>query len=237
MRTFLRMVHVPPSQESEEGQLINMSRWAMGVDGVTGKGYIDYIEEAAAAWKIAWEREFGKDAVVRTSDRWDNMVKHLGYTPHNISMSVKDALGEAITTDKEIIDISMERLRDAKIIPDEKLTPTQLAHLELARAIASWAHGGESVRNVLASIIPPASDRVRTAGMYSRNTQEIYIDLNQLNSGHNTVDTVIHELAHHTSGAEDLTEPHSVHMTRLASYVVDQTHQGVYDEMMENVTW
>ena len=237
MRDFLRMVHTPPLLDSREGQLINMSRWQMGTDGVTGKGYCDYIEEAAQGWKIAWEREFGKDAVIRTSERWDNMVKHLGYTPHTISMNVRDALGEVITTDKQIIDISTERLRDAKVIPDEKLTSAQLAHLELARAIAAWTHGGTKVRDVFAAIIPPASDRVRTAGMYSRNTQEIYIDLSQLNSGHNTVDTVIHELAHHTSGAEDLTESHSTHMTRLASYVVDQTHKGEYDDLMKSVTW
>jgi len=237
MRTFLGMVHFPPIVESEEGQMINMTRWRLGADGVTGEGYFYHIEDAAAAWKIAWEREFGKDAVLRTSDRWDNMVKHLGYTPHSVNALVADALSQAITTDKELIDASTERLRDAEIIPDDKLSPTQLAHLELARAIAKRAHGGTPVRGVYASIIPPASDRVRTAGMYSRNTQEIYIDLNQLNSGHNTVDTVIHEMAHHTSGAEDLTEPHSVHMTRLASYVVNITHAGDFDELMESVTW
>jgi len=73
--------------------------------------------------------------------------------------------------------------------------------------------------------------------MYGTNTQEIFIDLSQLDSGHKTVDTVIHELAHHTSGAEDLTEQHSTHMSRLASYVVDLTHAGEFDALMENVVW
>ena len=237
MRVFLKMVHVPSEVESEEGFYIDMSRWAMGTDGVTGKYYTDYIQEAAQAWEKAWTQNFGADAVIRTSDRWDNMVKHLGYTSHSISMSVRDTLSLAITTDKNIIDVSIERLRDAETIPDDKLSPQQLAHLMLARAIASMAHRGPKVRGTYASLIPAASDRVRTAGMYGTNTQEIFIDLSQLDSGHKTVDTVIHELAHHTSGAEDLTEQHSTHMSRLASYVVDLTHAGEFDALMENVVW
>jgi len=237
MRNFLRMVHMPAEVASDEGFLISMSQWAMGADGMTGKYYSDYVKEAAPAWGKAWKQNFGNDAVIRTSDRWDNMVKHLGYTPHSVSPNVRDTLSKALTTDKDIIDASVERLREAESILDNKLTAQQLAHLNLARAIATRAYRGTPVRGVFASIIPPASDRVRTAGMYSRNTQEIFIDLNQLDSGHPTVDTVIHELAHHTSGAEDLTEEHSSHMSRIASYVVDLTHAGEFDELMESVTW
>jgi len=51
------------------------------------------------------------------------------------------------------------------------------------------------------------------------------------------VDTVIHELAHHTSGAEDLEERHSAHMTRVAGFVVELTAQGKFDEMMRGITW
>ncbi|MBU0777782.1 hypothetical protein KKF82_05950, partial [Patescibacteria group bacterium] len=221
----------------DEGYRINMNHFAMGLDGVTGKSFSEFVEEAATAWEKAWKLNFGEDAVIRTSDRWDNMVKHLGYTPHSVTINVQNTLSAAITTDRNIIDASTERLRDAEIIPDDKLTATQLAHLELARAIADKAHTGKPVRGVFASLIPPASDRVRTAGMYGQNTQEIYIDLSQLDYGHKTVDTVIHELAHHTSGDEDLTESHANHMTRLASYVVSLTHEGRFDELMQGVTW
>jgi len=148
------MVHVPSEVESEEGFYIDMSRWAMGADGVTGKYYTDYVQEAAPAWAKAWTQNFGADAVIRTSDRWDNMVKHLGYTSHSISMSVRDTLSLAITTDKNIIDVSIERLRDAETIPDDKLSPQQLAHLMLARAIASMAHRGPKVRGTYASLHP-----------------------------------------------------------------------------------
>jgi 23S rRNA U2552 (ribose-2'-O)-methylase RlmE/FtsJ len=73
--------------------------------------------------------------------------------------------------------------------------------------------------------------------MYSRATEGIYIGLDQLDLGSRTVDTVIHELAHHTSGAEDLEEAHSAHMTRIAATVVELTPRGKFDELMGDVIW
>jgi len=111
------------------------------------------------------------------------MVTHLGYTPHSVSWNVRDTLSKAITTDKDIIDISAERLREAEVIPDNQLSAKQLAHLGLARAIVDEVTPlmtTKKVRAVHAAIIPPASDRVRTAGMYSRATEEIFIALSQL---------------------------------------------------------
>jgi hypothetical protein len=93
------------------------------------------------------------------------------------------------------------------------------------------------VSGVHAAIIPPASDRVRTAGMYSRTTTEIYIASDQLEKGRSTVDTVIHEIAHHTSGADDLEEAHADAMTRIAARVVEMTHARKFDEIMMEAVW
>ena len=237
MREFLKMVISPPQVQTDESYHVDMSKGWMGMDPVSGKYYTDLLIEAGEAWKKAWTLNFGNDACIRTSDRWDNMIRHLGYTSYNVHHGVQHTLMSVIPFDKSIIDDSIESLRETKIITDEDLTESQLNHLELARRIAVRAHGGESVRCVYAAIIPPASERVRTAGLYSTNTQEIYIDLSQLNSAYDTIDTIIHELAHHTSGAEDLTAGHAKHMTRLASYVVDQTYAGMYDDLMEKANW
>jgi hypothetical protein len=153
---------------------------------------------------------------------------------------VRDTLAKAITTDEDIIKASAERLREAEVIADDRLSPRHLAHLKLARAIVDEVTPyivGRLPSAVHAAIIPPASDRVRTAGMYSRATEEIYIGLDQLDLGSRTVDTVVHELAHHTSGAEDLEEAHSAHMTRIAASVVELTHRGKFDELMGDVIW
>jgi len=162
------------------------------------------------------------------------MVKHLGYISVDIPHRVKNTLPVAIITDKELVNKSQETLRKTRVMPAYLLTPRAFAHLKLARAVASHFPG---IAGVYASVIPPASDRVRTAGMYSRATEEIFIDLSQLERARQTVDTAIHELAHHTSGAEDLEERHSAHMARIAGFVVELTHNGRFDEMMRGITW
>ncbi|MBU0777955.1 hypothetical protein KKF82_06835 [Patescibacteria group bacterium] len=240
MRNFLNMVHEPPVILTDESHNVNMNTWSMGYNPVANQPYAEQLKESAAGWQQAWNLNFGKAAVIRTSDRWDNMVIHLGYTPHSVSWNVQETLSKAITTDKDIIDVSAERLREAEVIPDNHLSAKQLAHLELARAIVDKVTPlmtNRKVRAVHATIIPPASDRVRTAGMYSRATEEIYIDLSQLERGRPTVDTVIHELAHHTSGDEDLTEGHSNAMTKIAGIVVELTARGEFDELMTGITW
>ena len=236
LEIFLRMVHFPPLFETDESHNISMERWAMGSEPVTGRLYADFVKENASVWKEAWVKNFGESAVIRTSDRWDGTVRHVGYEPHSVNWLVQDTLAQAVLTDKELVKASQERLREVQIIPDEGLSRKQRAHLRLARAIADEVCLTR-VSGVHAAIIPPASDRVRTAGMYSRTTLEIYIAADQLEKGRSTVDTVIHEIAHHTSGAEDLEEAHSEAMTRVAAKVVELTHAKKFDDLMMEAVW
>jgi hypothetical protein len=152
-------------------------------------------------------------------------------------MACPDTLERAILTDRDLVRASQERLREAEVVPDERLTGKQRANLKLARAIADDICRIQSIAAVHAAIIPPASDRVRTAGMYSRTTSEIYIASDQLESARSTIDTVIHEIAHHTSGAEDLEQAHADAMTNVASRVVKATDGGKFDEILREVTW
>ena len=236
LEIFLRMVHQPPLLETDESHNISMERWAMGTEPLTGKSYADFVKENASVWREAWKKNFGDNAVIRTADRWNSTVKHLGYESHSVHWLVKDTLEQAILSDVALVKASQEKLREVQVIPDDKLTVRQMAQLKLARAIAD-AMPFTKVSGVRAAIIPPASDRVRTAGMYSRTTMEIYIALDQLERGRTTVDTVIHEIAHHTSGAEDLEVAHAEAMTRVASRVVEMTHGGQFDALMKEVTW
>ncbi len=132
----------------------------------------------------------------------DNAVRHLGYDPGSLSEEEKHRL----------IQDSQRRLAGVKPLPDSSLTPVQISSLSLARAIAKG--------KVYAANIPAASDRVKTAGMYSRSTREIYISPEQLERGREAVNTAIHELAHHTSGAEDGEIAHAAEISKLANQVV-----------------
>lgn len=240
LQLLLQMMRSPSMLETEESNNLSMGSLSMGVEPTSGKDYAEFVRENASAWREAWSSNFGDNAVIRTSDRWDNLVKHLGYVSVSVFYAVKDTLSMAITTDEDLINASAERLREAEVIPDERLTPSQLAHLLLSREIVDKVTHymtGRKVKATLAAVIPPASDRVRTAGMYGMNTQEIYIDLKTLDRGSTTVDAIVHELAHHTSRAEDLEEKHSAHMTKIAGYVVQFTHGGEFDELMKDVMW
>ncbi len=163
-------------------------------------------------------------------------MRHLGYEPHSVSWQVQDTLAQAIPTDAALVKASQDRLREVQVIPDGRLTFRQKTHLKLARAISDGVCT-EKVGGVHAAIIPPASDRVRTAGMYSRVTADIYIASDQLEKGRSTVDTVIHEIAHHTSGADDLEQAHAAAMTRVAAKVVEMTHAGTFDDFMLEAVW
>lgn len=241
LEIFLQMVRDPPLIDTVESHLVSMSGWAMGTEPISGKPYTEFVKDNASAWKRAWGNNFGENAVIRTTDRWDGTVRHLGYVPVSVHYGVEKCLAGAITTDEDLVKASQERLRDVEIIPDERLTSRQLASLKLARAIADrlthWMWS--PLMGVHAAIIPPASDRVRTAGMYGRTTEEVFISSDQLEHGRTTVDTVIHEIAHHTSGAEDGEEAHNAEMTRIAGQVVEATAKGHFDELLAdpNFVW
>ena len=95
---------------------------------------------------------------------------------------------------------------------------------------------------VYVAVIPPASDRVRTAGMYSTAPGEIYISLEMMEQGKTMIDTLVHEMAHHrqyrTMGeAEDLTPAHAESMTYIAAEVVEAVASGAFDDLLGEVTW
>ena len=130
----------------------------MGREPVTGKDYADFVQENASVWKEAWRRVCGDNAVIRSDDRWDGTVKHLGYTSINVQWHVRDTLARAIMTDKDLIKASQERLREVEVIPAESLSHRQRVNLKLARAITDEICRIRKVSAVHAVIIPPASD-------------------------------------------------------------------------------
>jgi hypothetical protein len=242
LQVFLQMVKQPPLIETEETHNVNMGSWNMGQEPLTGKDYADFVRDNASAWREAWRQVMGENTLIRTDSRWDGMVKHLGYESVSLQPYVSDTLARAITTDKELIRASQERLREVEVIPDEKLEPRYRAHLTLARAITRKVFTYSPPSGVHVAIIPPASDRVRTAGMYSTTVGEVYISQEMMERTRSMVDTLVHELAHHrqyrTMGeAEDLTPSHAESMTRIAAEVVRIIAGGELDDLLKEVVW
>jgi hypothetical protein len=132
-------------------------------------------------------------------------------------------------------------LRETKIMPEQQLTATARANLKLARAIADPF----GIKSVQAAVIPPASDRVRTAGFYDHTLEEIVLHLETLENARRTVDAMVHELGHHraykTTGdikkAEDLQPAHSEAITAVAARVVEYAVAKRFDEYLKEVVW
>ncbi len=173
-------------------------------------------------------KDFLPANVVRTDKRWDSMVRHLGYEP----VTFENTPPGNIPTDIQLIRESQERLAKVEVLPASKLNKPQKAHLDLARAIAANLTS-PPVRRIEAALIPSASDRVKTAGLYSQSLEEVYLSPDQLNFGHTTVDTTTHELAHHLSKAEDGGPEHQNAMAKVAEAIVKQTARGNFDDIIK----
>ncbi|MDD4985400.1 MAG: hypothetical protein PHQ43_06375 [Dehalococcoidales bacterium] len=169
--------------------------------------------------------------VARTNPELDAFVRHLGYE----SVDTDD---KTLKTDFQLVMESQQRLEQASIIPDRELSPTQKACLNLTRELARDL-APRRLRGIHAAVIPPASDRVRTAGLYSRRKEEIFISTDQLQRGKTAVDTGIHEIAHHNSGAEDGAIEHQTELSRIGEMVASRAAQGRYDKFVADpsFTW
>ena len=242
LEQFLRMVIEPPEIVADESYRLSMNQWDMGEEPTTGKSYAGMLADNALSWQAAWGNVAGFDAVIRTAPRWDGMVKHLGYTSQSVSWNVKDTLATVIKTDTKLVEESQDALRQVAMVPDDELTLHAAAHLKLARAMVEYTDPGVKV---YAGIIPPASDRTRTAGLYDMGTQEIIIHLQTLEKARSTIDAVVHELGHHIAllntrdpiQAEDLQPAHSTAMTHVAAKIVQATSRGEFDDYLKGVTW
>jgi len=241
LEKFLWMVTDPPRESAEESRRVSMDNYAMGSEPVTNKLYIDLITDNAGAWQTAWSRLAGPGAVIRTDSRWDGMVKHLGYMSVSLQYGVREALSRAITTDRALIQESQERLRETKIVPEYEMTARARAHLKLARVIAEPF----GVKSVQGAVIPPASERTRTAGLYDHAMEEIVLHLETLESARQTIDAMVHELGHHWAYkttrdirlAEDLQPAHSEAMTYVAARVMEYTVARRFDEYLKEAVW
>jgi dTDP-4-dehydrorhamnose reductase len=62
----------------------------------------------------------------------------------------------------------------------------------------------------------------------------MFVALEQLERGKNAIDTVIHEMAHHSSGAEDGDPAHAAEINNMAEKVVASVASRKYDALLRN---
>jgi hypothetical protein len=114
-----------------------------------------------------------------------------------------------------------------RTIPDNKLSSLQKSHLELARRIA------EKVPVYPANI----TNSVRIIGAYKVHSGPIYIDPERLKRLSTTVNTTIHEKAHHISQADDGTIAHDKAISEISHQLAKDVSEGKIDKYLADVVW
>jgi len=112
-------------------------------------------------------------------------------------------------------------------LQEEKLTPIQKRHLKVAKKVAG------------STPVLPAKihNTLKIIGAYDLGARKIYITPERLERLKSTMNTTIHELAHHDSRADDGTKKHDEAITRLTNEVTERARNGEYDELLGEVRW
>ena len=232
LRKLLRMV-VGPLDRTDETERLVFSH--LGDEPISGKAYVHFSRENREAWREAWKAEMGEKTVLSTVRDLDPLMEYLGYARRRaVRWDVEYFLEGLVPTDVEVAREVQKRLSGVEIVPDERLSPLQRAHLEMARGIANHYHRDVLVR---AAIIPEAVPGARTEGMYDKRGREIFIAMGPLESATKTLDVLIHELAHHSSMANDLTPEHAAEMTKIASNIIRDMKAGRFDHLIRYAIW
>jgi hypothetical protein len=215
---------------------VNLSSWYLGrpayPDG--SPAYSEIMAKNKDVWIRAFKNVCGQNTVVQTNSKFSAMVEHLGYNSVSVGYNM-DALKDLLPTDESVVSRALKDLRTTKVIPDEQLTPAEAVDLLLARAICRKVIYGNQP-SIYAAIIPVTPNTPgQTVGYYDPTLNEIYISVSILDTGVQTVDTTIHELAHVDSGgAGDLTQAHAAAMTKIASRVFRSVSLGSFDKYLKD---
>jgi len=113
------------------------------------------------------------------------------------------------------------------VLPEVKLSEVQLTHLRIARVVA----------NGLKVFPARIHNSVEIIGAYRLNRGPIYIVPQRLERLNTTMNTCIHELAHHETQAADGTIAHDEAVARITVQVAKNAEEGKYDSLLKNALW
>ena len=113
------------------------------------------------------------------------------------------------------------------VLPESTLTHLQLVHLKIAKAVAG---------NVA---VYPADihNSVKIIGAYRQYSGPVYIAPERLQKLSTTMNTCIHEIAHHVTQAGDGTKVHREGISKITARVAKEAKEGKYDSLLEEAVW
>ena len=113
------------------------------------------------------------------------------------------------------------------IVPETQLTATQRTHLKVARQVARGVPTYPARMHNSAIII----------GGYKLSSGPIYIAPQRLHKLSTTMNTTIHELAHHVSQSGDNTRAHNEAIKKLSAEIAEKAKKGEYDKYLNGAVW
>jgi hypothetical protein len=223
-----------PIADTYENNHLQLSQYSSGKPANDSPSYTDVIKKNRVLWQAAFNKVFGSNAVIQTTRDLNSVMQYFGFTSTSLSWTIRGVLEGVLTTDKSIYIKHQTEMQKVEIVPDEKLTVVQRLNLNLARKIAGELGYGASSK-IKAAIIPAAPDGNQIGGVYDKLSREIDVSLSQLETGIETVDTTIHELAHAATGEIDLTHAHNAMCTLMAARIFRLVSQGKFDEVLKDI--
>lgn len=171
--------------------------------------------------RYAWDRLFGRKAVLYTSELTKKLATGYGYkvVGEGWKSRARDLLSdlEQITDEDMINTVVGEMI--PKVVPINQLTPTQRQHLSLMRFLVRNCPACQKVK-VEAAIIPP-DPRLKepVKGLCDEGEQSIYLSVDILDYLEDTLGTTYHELGHWIGGssAYDGSSRHTVEVQHIAA--------------------
>jgi len=112
------------------------------------------------------------------------------------------------------------------VLPESTLTHQQIVHLRVAREVAGITVYPADLHN-----------SVKIIGAYRQYGGPIYIAPERLNRLSTTMNTTIHEKAHHVSQADDGTRAHNQAIRQVTDKLVDKVNKGELDGYLSEAKW
>jgi len=123
------------------------------------------------------------------------------------------------------------------VINDEKLSPLERRHLAVARTIAGWFQTPIPIAKLVCAKVVIVEKHLVLDGVYSLGSKSIYLTESVVNRLQPTIETTIHEIAHHITGSEDDTPEHELEIDRVSEEVIKRVEAGEINNLLGDVTW
>jgi len=129
-------------------------------------------------------------------------------------------------------------ITSVELVSESRLSKQQATHLKVARLVAAWYNSDEiRISRVVAAKVTVLERGVMIDGLYSTYTKTVYLAPHVLEYIDTTIDTLIHEIAHHRTQAPDGAKVHEDEIENVSQRVINEIKSGTLYGKLKGVAW